>query len=415
MAQRHTVPPTAGLPLGLADLAPGGTNNLGTAMARFLGVEAALITCSGTAALCAALTALRQRAPERDTVVVPAYTCPLVALAVARCGLRLQLCDLRPESFDFDPDALARACTHHTLAVVPTHIGGQLADVDAALRCARAVGAWTIEDAAQALGARRNGASVGTQCDIGFFSLAVGKGLTLFEGGVLIARDPALYAACAAAHATLTPGGTGAWAWEMRRCAELLGYALCYRPRLLDWVYRRPLRQALRRGDWEAAAGDDLGPAIPLHRVSRWRQAVGVRALARLPAFLEAGRQRAAQRLPRLRAIPGLEVLACNTSTSTATGTDPTWPVLLVLLPSQARRDAVLSALWGAGCGVGLPFVQVLPDYPRYTHCVPADAALPHARALAGRLLAISNSPWLDDARFDALCQAITRLLRQPQ
>ncbi|WP_295853287.1 DegT/DnrJ/EryC1/StrS family aminotransferase [uncultured Xylophilus sp.] len=403
----HEPPPTAGLPLRAADLLPGGDAALDTALVRFLGVESVQLECSGTAALVVALTALRDLTPARREVVVPAYTCPLVALAVARCGLALRVCELLPEGFDMDPVALAALCGPMTLAVVPTHLGGRVGDAAPARACARAVGAWTIEDAAQALGARigTEGRSVGSDSDIAFFSLAVGKGLTIFEGGALVARDPALRAALQAASARLVPSCPG---WELRRSIELLGYAALYRPAGLRWAYGRPLRQALAREDWVAAAGDDFEADIPLHRVGRWRRAVGVRALERLPAFLEQTRRQAAARIARLRQLPGITVLDDSAAVPGARGT---WPVLLVLLPDQARRDALVRRLWGAGCGVSLPFVQVLPDYVRYADVVPAvrPGALPHARATAGRLLAISNSPWLDDARFDHLCDALAR------
>jgi dTDP-4-amino-4,6-dideoxygalactose transaminase len=401
-------PPTAGLPLRLADLRPGGDDGLAPALARFLGLEDVLVTCSGTAALVIALTALRRLSPDRDAVVVPAYTCPLVALAVARCGLRLVLCDLLPASLDLDPAGLAACCDARTLAIVPTHLGGRVADAGPARIRARAVGARVIEDAAQALGARVDGRGIGADSDIVFFSLAVGKGLTIFEGGVLAARDPALRAACRDAASALAPSRAG---WELRRSLELLGYAALYRPAGLGWAYGRPLRRALARGDWVEAAGDDFDPPIPLHAVGRWRRAVGVRALARLPDFLEAGRRQAAARLDRLRRIPGLRLIGDSPAVSGARGT---WPVLLVLLPDPAVRDRLMERLWGAGCGLSLPFVRVLPDYGgRYDAVVPPAAPqdLPHARALAGRLLAIGNSPWLDDARFEAVVQAIGRAL----
>lgn len=410
MAERlAVVPPTAGLPLRARDLAwPGTDTDLGTALARFLGVAQVQIECSGTACMVVALTALRRLAPTRTEVVVPAYTCPLVALAVAHCGLQLRVCDLKPGSLDLDPVHLRQLCGPYTLAVVPTHLGGRLTDVATAQACAREVGAWTLEDAAQALGARVGGQSVGAHSDMVFFSLAVGKGLTLFEGGALVVHDPALRLACAQASAEIVPRHRG---WELRRSIELLGYALCYRPAGLGLVYGRPLRQALKREDWVAAAGDDFDPEIPLHRVGRWRQAVGVRALARLPDFLARGTARALQRRERLMRIAGLTVLGDSPSMPDAAGT---WPVLMVRMPGAAQRDAAIRALWGAGCGLSLPFVHALPDYPRYAGVVPAAeaGALPHARDLASRLLAISNSPWLDDARFERVCAALATFSR---
>lgn len=398
------VPPTAGLPLHRADLGwPAGATDadLGAALARFLGVEAVQIECSGTAALVVALTALRRLAPERDEVVVPGYTCPLVALAVIHCGLKLRVCDLRAGTLDLDPVPLQRLCNAQTLAVLPTHLGGRIADVATALNCARRVGAWTIEDAAQALGAQAGGRSVGTRGDIGFFSLAVGKGLSMFEGGALVVRDPALRQVCAQTSADLVPSRAG---WELRRSLELFGYALCYRPAVLRWVYGLPLRRALRRGDWLGAAGDVFDPVIPLHRVGRWRQAVGVRALARLPGFLAECTEQARRRRSRLAGIPGVLVLDDSEAVPCAAGA---WPVFLVLLPTRDHRDSVLRAAWGSGWGLSLPFAHALPDYPSLADAV-VPQALPHARDMAARLLAISNSPWLDDARFARLCETLT-------
>ncbi|KAF1047891.1 DegT/DnrJ/EryC1/StrS family aminotransferase [Xylophilus sp.] len=399
-----TVPPTAGLPPRAGDLWAWRDADLGAALARFLGTDAAEIACSGTAAFVAALTALRRLAPGRDTVVVPAYTCPLVALAVAHCGLQLRCCDLRPSSLDLDPQALAALCGDRTLAIVPTHLGGRVVDLAPALAIARACGAFVIEDAAQALGARAaDGRSVGLAGDIGFFSLAVGKGLTLFEGGVLVARDAKLQAACRSALADVTHGGTfSRCLMDARRSVELLGYHALYRPSALSWAYRRPLRSALAHGDWTAAAGDDFDPAIPLHRVGRWRRAVGVQALRRLPAFLAEAQARAHRRTAQLAGLPGLRTVLHDSPA----GARGTWPVLLVLLDGAARRDGLLRDHWGDGNGLSVPFVRALPDYARYRACVPPAASeeLPHARDLAARLLAISNSPWLDDERFARLC-----------
>jgi dTDP-4-amino-4,6-dideoxygalactose transaminase len=409
LSRGPVAPPTAGLPLRWSDLRPGGDDGLAPALARFLGLDEVAVTCSGTAALAIALTALRRLAPGRDAVVAPAYTCPLVALAVARCGLRLVLCDLLPGSLDLDPAGLEACCDARTLAILPTHLGGRVGDAGPARARARAVGARVIEDAAQALGARVDGRCIGADSDIVFFSLAVGKGLTIFEGGVLAVRDPALRAACADAARALAPPRIG---WELRRSVELLGYAALYRPAGLGWAYGRPLRRALARGDWVEAAGDDFDPPIPLHAVGRWRRAVGVRALARLPGFLDDGRRRAAARCDRLRAIAGLRLLGDSPAVAGAEGT---WPVLLALLPDPAVRDWLLARLWGAGCGLSLPFAQALPDYgARYAAVVPATPpqALPHARSLAGRLLAVSNSPWLDDARFETVAQAIEGALQ---
>ncbi len=390
------VPPTAGLPPRWRDLLPSENNDLARCTADFLGTPWVQLECSGTAALVVALTALH-RLSGRRVVVVPAYTCPLVALAVAHCGLELRLCDLAPASIDFDTNELARVCDRDVLAIVPTHLAGRVADIDSALAIARNVGAFVIEDAAQALGARRNGCSVGLDGDVGFFSLAVGKGLTTFEGGVLVARDAVVRDALARASREIAPRSI---AWELKRSLQLLGYHAVYRPSLLPLAYGAPLRRALRRGDPIAAVGDDFSSDIPLHTLGHWRQSVGARAFARLPAFLEACAEQAQRRLVRLARIADVRVIndpddACGV-----------WPYLLLQMRDESTRDAALHQLWSAGLGVSRLFIHALPDYA-YLHSMMGEQHVPTARAFAATTLTISNSPWLRDADFDAICAVL--------
>src|SRR5438876_5309395 len=180
------VPPTAGLPLSWRDFLPA-PRSFESALAELLSVPEVQVECSGTAALIIALTALRTLSSRRH-VVVPAYSCPLVVLAIAHCGLQTVACDVQRNGFDFCHEQLEALCDDDTLAVLPTHLGGRVADVATATDIARGAGAWVIEDAAQALGAT----SIGMHGDIVFYSLAAGKGLTLYEGGVLVARDEGL-------------------------------------------------------------------------------------------------------------------------------------------------------------------------------------------------------------------------------
>lgn len=395
------LPPTAGLPLRLTDLWPGRAP-FAQRVAEWLGVEHLQLECSGTAAMVVALRAMHRLRPQRDEVIVPAWTCPLVALAIHRAGLKLRLCDLAPDHFDMDFAQLCTLAGPRTLAIVPTHLAGRVADVNAALDVAHRVGAYVLEDAAQALGAKQGGRSVGLLGDAGFFSLAVGKGLTLFEGGLLLTRDPVLRDAFIASHdATIHANAKMDW----QRALELIGYTIAYRPSLLSLAYGRPLRKALAENDPVAAVGDDFGPDIPLHTVSHWRQAVGARALPRLPAFIDATRTQALHRVERLRRIPGLTVF------DDALGQQGVWPFLLLTLPDQARRDAALETLWTAGLGVSRLFIHALPDYG-YLRDIVADVPLPNARSFATRSLTITNSPWLDDATFESICLVLERAAR---
>ena len=220
-------------------------------------------------------------------------------------------------------------------------------------------------------------------------------------GGVLIARDAVLRDAFVRSRKEVIRPSLR---MGLQRALELIGYTTVYRPSLLALAYGDPLRKALAEGDPVAAVGDDFGPDIPLHPLGRWRQAVGVRALARLPAFIDTTRQQAVRRIARLRELPGVTVFG------DAENTQGVWPFLLLTLPTEAKRDAALQTLWTAGLGVSRLFIHALPDYGYLRDVVP-DTNQPNARDFAARSLTITNSPWLRDDEFDRITQALMRVL----
>ena len=344
-----------------------------------------------------ALRALRGREPARSEVIVPAYTCPLVALTVKLApGLAVIPCDTLPGGFDFDPDRLASLCGPQTLVIAPTHLGGRAADVATAKAIAAHHGAAVLEDAAQALGATSAGKSVGLAGDAGFFSLAAGKGLTTYEGGILCAADPVLRAELeAAARGLLKPNAY----WSTRRIIELLGYAALYRPSCMGLAYGRKLRRMLDKGDEEKAVGDYFTLAdIPLHSMDGFRRRVAANAIERLPEFLADAAARAEKRIAALHELEGVRVIA---EPADRPGDKGVWPFLMVLMPGLKQRDKALSLLWRSGLGVSKLFVRALPDYPFLASCFEGRRfECPNARDLADRMLTVSNSHWLGDGDF---------------
>ena len=406
MTRRWEIPPTAGLPLRWRDLL-NLSGDLAPALARQFSLPLPALTCSGTAALIIALRVLQQRMPGRTRLIVPAYTCPLVALAAHYCPpLRVVPCDLQPDSIDLDERQLAQLCDESTLAVVVTHLAGRVADVDAAKRIAGAVGAAIIEDAAQAMGALDDGRSVGLKGDVGFFSMALGKGLTTAEGGVLFSRDPVLHQAL---HRHCRQDLPFSLRWELQRSAELWGYALLYQPRGLHYVYGNALRKALANGDEVAAVGDDFSVYdIPLHRLGGYRQKVGAAALARLPDHLQQGRARALRRAARLNTLPGVTVIMDRP------GQQGTWPFLMVVMPSADTRDAAMARLWTSGLGVTRLFIQTLPGYAEVLPLLQPGGDITRAQAFAARTLSISNSHWLSDALFEQIVDQLKVIVARP-
>ena len=386
-------PPTAGLPLLWRDFLPFSKGlSFEEGLARFLTVPAAQVECSGTACLILALEVLKRRS-SRTEVILPAYTCPLVPLAVTHAGLKVTLCDVAPNGFDFDPDSLSAACGSRTLCIVPTHLGGRVTSMAPVLDIAERTGAYVIEDTAQALGASWKGAPAGTVGDIGFYSFACGKGLTLYEGGLIVARDPEIRAALRQVSDEMIPFRIG---FELKRCAELLGYRLCYNPAVLRLTYGFRLRYWLNRNDPVRAVGDDFGLKIPLHRVGGWRKRVGASALKRLPQAIRENVSRGRRRAQALASIPGLHIL--NDSPDSV----GTWPFLTAWFDSEEASRRALSELWRRGLGVTRLFIHPLTGYSYLKGIVP-DVRMPNAEAFAARAFTLSNSLWLTDDDFESI------------
>lgn len=396
------LPPTAGLPLQWRDfLAAADAADFETALADWIGVPSVQVECSGTACLVVALETLK-RSSSRRTVVIPAYTCPLLPLAISHVGLRVKPCDTRLDRFDFDSEALAAGCNADTLCVVPAHLGGSPVDMDPVFEIARAAGAYVIEDAAQSLGASWRGRPVGTIADIGFYSLARGKGLTLYEGGVLVARDPDLREMLKKTSEELIRFDPIS---EIIRLLQLFGYRIAYHPIGLALTYGLSLRFWLKNGDPVRAVGDDVSPSIPLHRVGAWRKRIGAAALKRLQTALVENRQRGRQRAEELSNIPGLRLIgdlpdSCGT-----------WPFLTVLFETKKACDRALSRLWCAGLGVTRLFVHDLAGY-RFLQGIVPHTPTPNARSIAARCLTVSNSSWVSDAEFCHIRQTLAEAAR---
>jgi len=152
--------------------------------------EVALVS-SGTAALTLTLLALRDLSPKTD-VVIPAFTCYSVPAAVLKAGLRPVPCDIDPATFGLDEAQLERVLTSGTLCVVLHHLFAIPANVERVVALCRARGIFVVEDAAQAMGIRSNGAYLGTRGDAGIFSLGRGKNVTTGSGGVIVTSDDRL-------------------------------------------------------------------------------------------------------------------------------------------------------------------------------------------------------------------------------
>ncbi len=132
-----------------------------------------------------------------DEVIIPACTFQATAAGPMAAGAIPVVVDIDPETFTISPEAIEAAITPRTRAIIPVHLGAQVADMDAIMDIARRHNLVVVEDAAHAHGAQWRGQGVGTIGDFGSFSLQSSKILTTGEGGVLLCRTPELAARAA--------------------------------------------------------------------------------------------------------------------------------------------------------------------------------------------------------------------------
>ncbi|MFQ3648214.1 MAG: DegT/DnrJ/EryC1/StrS family aminotransferase [Anaerolineae bacterium] len=123
-----------------------------------------------------------------DEVLVPAYTFAATASAPIAAGAVPVIVDVDPNNFCIDPKAAEAAITERTKAILPVHLGAQMADMDAIMALAEKYNLVVIEDCAHAHGARWRGHGAGTIGDFGSFSLQSSKIMTAGEGGILLCK-----------------------------------------------------------------------------------------------------------------------------------------------------------------------------------------------------------------------------------
>ncbi len=128
-----------------------------------------------------------------DEVITTVHTAIATAESISLTGAKVVFCDLKKGFFNLDPAEVAKKVTPRTKAIIPVHLYGQPADLDAILEIARKHKLIVIEDCAQAQGARYKGQRVGNYGAAAVFSFFPSKNLGGFgDGGAVIAKDPAV-------------------------------------------------------------------------------------------------------------------------------------------------------------------------------------------------------------------------------
>ena len=284
-----------------------------------------------------------------DEVLVPAYTWIATWLAVSQVGARPVGVDVDASTYNIDPEAALAAVNERTAAIVPVHLRGEPADMDAIEEIARARGLAVIEDAAQAHGARYRGRRVGGLGTIAAFSFYPAKNLGAFgDGGAVITDDEAL--------------------------AEKV----------------RLLRNYGMKNRYEVeTAGVNS-------RLAEIQAAVLQVKLGRLDAWNARRRELAG------RYLAGLQDLASVTTPEFPAWAEPVWHLFVL---GHDERDVCRERLARAG-------IETLVHYPVLPHMSPpyrdlGAGPLPVAERLAKRALSVPLHPGMDDGAVDRVVEAL--------
>ncbi|MBI1852938.1 MAG: DegT/DnrJ/EryC1/StrS family aminotransferase [Planctomycetes bacterium] len=322
--------------------------------ATYLGCRHAIGVASGTDALVLALRAAGVGAG--DEVIVPPFTFGATALSVRNVGAIPVFADIDPRTFNLDPESVRRTLTPKTKALIPVHLYGLPADMDALGSIARDRKIALIEDAAQAFGAAHRGRKAGTLGTAACFSFYPTKNLGGAGDGGLVTTDDDAFASRVR---VLREHGS-----RERYVHDVVGTNS-----RLDELQAAVLRVKLRRIDaWNAGRRRLAGS---------YRAALSDESRAQLPVE-----------------VPGLEHI---------------YHLFVVRVSdNRAVRDRLIEA--GIGCGIYYP--SPLHVQPAFRDLGQREGDMPHAERACREVLALPIYAELPDAAVATVSAALRGVLR---
>ncbi len=317
--------------------------------AAYVGASDGIGVSSGLDALRLALMAIDVEAGAE--VILPANTFIATALAVSSLGASPVLVDCLPDTYNIDPRRVEAALTPRTRAIIPVHLTGQAADMDALLEIGKRAGVPVIEDAAQAHGACYGGRPCGSIGLMACFSFYPGKNLGAFgDAGMVVTRDAAL----------------------ATRLRQLRNYGQTRK-------YEHLLRGMNARLDTLQAAV--LSVKLP-----------------HLPAW-NAARQRHAERYRQL-----LRGVGDLTFQATASGATHIYHLFII---GTGHRDALRAHLERAGIGTNIHYPVPIHLQPAYRDLGLGPGSFPESERLARTTLSLPMFATLRDEQIEMVVEAI--------
>jgi dTDP-4-amino-4,6-dideoxygalactose transaminase len=344
------------------------------AFAAYTGAKHAIALDSATAGMHLALVA-RGIGPGDEVITTPT-TFAATVNTIIHAGATPVLADIRIDDYCIDPEAIARAITPRTRAIMPVHHAGSACRMDEVLAIARRHGLAVIEDAAHALGTYIGGRSVGVFGDATVFSFYPTKNVTSGRGGMLTTDDDALAERCR----ILSLHGMSNDAWD--RYTE--------------------------RGSW---AYQVLAPGYN-YAMSDFQAALGHAQFSRLDEFQRVRRQLAGLLSERLGRLPQL-VLPIERE-----GTTHAWHLYVVRLRPEPRtitRDEFIVAMKERGIGTSVHFIPIHhhPYYRETYGWAPGD--FPVADQAFETMVSLPLYTRMTEAEVDRVASAVEEIMRGQQ
>lgn len=321
------------------------------AFADFCGVEHAIAVSTGTDALVLALRAVG--VGPGDEVVTAPNSFFATAEAISLVGATPVFADVDDDTLLLDPEAARAAITERTRAVVPVHLYGQMADMDAFSALAAERGVALLEDSAQAHGASRGGRRAGSVGAAAGFSFYPAKNLGAFgEGGAVTTSS-----------------------------AEVA----------------QMVRELRDHGQSQKHTHRHVGYNARLPSILCAALEVSLRYLDEA----NAARQRAAARYrERLAGVDGVRLVG------EVTGGEHVYHLFVVRV---AERDRVAAALAEEGIATAIHYPTPIHRQPAYAHLGRGAGSFPVAEKAAGEILSLPMYPQLGDEQVDAVVDALRR------
>lgn len=321
--------------------------------AAFCQTPHAIGVASGTDALLLTLKAFD--IGPGDEVITVAHTAVATAAAIELCGATPVFVDVDPITYTLNPALIEPKITRRTKAIIPVHLYGHPANMDAILRIARSHDLLVIEDNAQAHGALFDGRTVGSMGDAGAFSFYPTKNLgAIGDGGAII---------CQSQEIAIRLQSLRQYGWQRRYVSEEVGYNS-----RLDELQAAILRVKLRT----------------LQSNNQRRQSV-----ADHYAHLLAG---CPLRLPQARAN-------CK-------------HVYHLYVIQAEERDEMQAYLSEHGIGTAIHYPVPIHLQPAYRQYNDGPGSLPVTEQLAGKILSLPMFPQITKAQVTAVAKAIRNFYR---